>query len=598
MTNPMTSNLDLHGLQNRLREDLYYSGVEILLQIQCVIKGDSLIVLIEHPEPALPHEKQIFRVLINSLAEEQLTEQFKLLLYLRLYGKQYPYAFHTYEKPEESPIAEVAPDLPPEEVPFVAENQLTEEETAFTEPPVVESFESTEESRVWDTAEEQAETAETISRNETEEFTPTSRNLLPWVIGGVSLGLSFAIIIVYALTRPCVLGECSLIGEAQTLANSSKNILKPVKSGRELKQAETDLGKAIQLLRTVPRWSRYYGDVQPQLQSYVVREKALKDLNEGLAMALKTTQKSQKPPLPLDQWQSIQNEWKAIISRFESVPPESEYYGFSQTKVRLYKETLKTINRFLNQEKQAIANLATAQEMSKKARTLAGTAQSYEDWTETYTAWKTAVDKVKKIHPKTTVYQESRKLLADYTPDMVAARDRRSQELFAKQTYQEALDLGKLAQKAQQEKQWSIAVSRWRNAVNALKQVPKNSFVYEKAQEALSDYNQKLKSAQKQLKGTVAIQKAKADLEKTCKGTPRICTYSIDSNTIKVYLTSDYIETIRETALKAKAENNTLTNKQLMVHLDSLETALKVISRNTGLPVQVFHPNGELLKTY
>ncbi|MEM1370172.1 MAG: hypothetical protein AAGG02_19655, partial [Cyanobacteria bacterium P01_H01_bin.15] len=48
----------------------------------------------------------------------------------------------------------------------------------------------------------------------------------------------------------------------------------------------------------------------------------------------------------------------------------------------------------------------------------------------------------------------------------------------------------------------------------------------------------------------------------------------------------------------AKAETDIQLDAELRAHLQSLQSGFEKISSNTGVPIKVFRPNGELLETY
>jgi len=147
-------------------------------------------------------------------------------------------------------------------------------------------------------------------------------------------------------------------------------------------------------------------------------------------------------------------------------------------------------------------------------------------------------------------------------------------------------------------KQWSASVYHWRNALNYIEQVPQNSFQYNQVQPLLSAYQGALTQAENQLRRTLKLQQAKEDLAQTCKGVTKVCDFTVSDSLIKIKLTPNYVEDIRQTALKAKAQANTNTQIALLDHISTVEQALQVISNNTGLRVEVYEPNNSLAIAY
>jgi hypothetical protein len=88
------------------------------------------------------------------------------------------------------------------------------------------------------------------------------------------------------------------------------------------------------------------------------------------------------------------------------------------------------------------------------------------------------------------------------------------------------------------------------------------------------------------------------DLKKICGGKPKICRYKITDNKIIVTLLSNYVKIVRKTDQQANEAADQNAQTGLIRHIDSLEDALKTVSNNANLQLQIYFDNGVLIQTY
>ena len=86
--------------------------------------------------------------------------------------------------------------------------------------------------------------------------------------------------------------------------------------------------------------------------------------------------------------------------------------------------------------------------------------------------------------------------------------------------------------------------------------------------------------------------KVNQDLSKTCKGKTKICKYSVTKDLITVRFTSDYIDKIKKTTKAVENSKDKNSRTELEKHLKTLQTALKTISNNSNIPLEVYNPQG------
>lgn len=662
-TKPNT--LNLQDLEKLLQKRLYSEPLQLVpLQIRCVLKEEILTILIQHPDPALPHPRMVFRILRQMLEDEEITLNYEVLIYLRVHGQKRPYSFHSlkiqsdpdhnlfsvtensnenlinndlnnplnnHESNKETeefnfnkPVNHgqdriLNPDssednfdlfLDKKQI-FIPNNDNSEDSLFEGAPLVKEDLIKEEEDLFPDFGETDPELEynSDLEPNEFEDepefYSSDDSNLAPepkpWrkgLILGLTTSLALFFGTFYLLTRPCVISQCDAMTEAQQYANTSNQILKQNPSGRAIFEAQKQLQEAISLLEQIPRWSVHHSKAELFLTRYQDKAQTLDNLITALKTASQASTKTQKPPYTVEKWQEVQQDWRSAIARLETIKSDSELYLLAQAKMVEYRNNLNAINGRLNEEAKALEKLKIAQETIKVAQVRQGTAQSLDNWQLVYATWQTAIERLKEIPPSTTVYEKAQKLMNDYSNQIAEVRDKKNKELFAVNAYNQALRLAQLAKNAEMVKQWSASVYHWRNALNYIQQVPQNSFQYNQVQPLLTAYQGALIQAENQLRKTLKLQQAKEDLAQTCKGVTKVCDFTVSDSLIKVKLTPNYIEDIRQTALKAKAQANTNTQIALLDHISTVEQALQIISNNTGLRVEVYEPNNSLAIAY
>jgi hypothetical protein len=129
-------------------------------------------------------------------------------------------------------------------------------------------------------------------------------------------------------------------------------------------------------------------------------------------------------------------------------------------------------------------------------------------------------------------------------------------------------------------------------------QVPSGTFYYSKAQSLVNPYTNALKQAQGELQVAVQLQQVRNDLLQTCSGKAKVCNYTIDKNLITVRLTPAYVELVRQAALNAQSRNDSNVQSGIVNHVLTLGQALETISDNSRIPMQVYSPEGSMIKEH
>ncbi|MBP0021046.1 MAG: hypothetical protein J7647_26265 [Cyanobacteria bacterium SBLK] len=637
--------LDLTQLESQLQQRLQAKLREISpLQVSCFLKKDALLMAVQHPVPTLTHPKRAFRLMEAVFREENLQRRYRGLMCLKVQGRDRPYAFAPCTE-------EILPNDIADRVKANTPAGIAERQRAF--PPVSQSSVTPSTSLGASSHPQRAETVER-SRNELVEASSvgeqTSHNefaddldeeditqpdlnfdfaaideeedpdawmrqspekqaqidVSPYLekvwVGVVGTGIVMAIVgffgTLYALTRPCVVGSCDTMDVAKELANNAIATLQDPPSGRAILQAQQQIQQSIAFLESIPRWSRKYGEAENLLVAYQSSREGLRELIAALQIASRAAELSQNPPLPAAKWKDAKDTWEEAIAGLEEISPQSEFYRFARKKIGEYRTNLDIVTQRWETEQKALENLEAAREAAKIAEVRQGIAQSLEDLRLASATWQTAIGRLESVSEGTMSYDSAQTELAALLPISKESEDRKNHELFAVEAHTQATQSAEKARSAQRRNRWSDAVSHWQSAVNYIKQVPSDAFIYGKARPLVQEYNGALTKAEGSLKESIQVRQARLDLDEICNGELVFCIYSISDATISVRLTPSYIKRIQETAIAARSQNDINAQADVMEHIFSLEQALEKISDNAGIPLEIYTSDNVLVKTH
>jgi hypothetical protein len=426
----------------------------------------------------------------------------------------------------------------------------------------------------------------------------SKQSVLPLAVAGAGLSLIVFSSTLYFLSRPCVMGKCEAISEAQELSQKSAETLQNPESGKAVLEAQEQLMDAIRMLESIPPWSSYHAKAQVGLKAYQAQAETVDEMVAALKTAARASYKSQDPPHPASTWIEIQGMWREAIAKLEQLSTKSNLQPLAKQKIKDYEANLAETKQRLVKERQAQGRLKEAKDAALIAEARQGVAQSLPHWQLVYATWLTALNRLKQIPQGTTAYEEAKQLSAFYQPKIASARDRKNQEQFATNAYNQGLRLAQRATNSQAINQWSVALTQWRNALTYINQVPYNTFYYGKAQALVAPYTAAVKQAQGQLQLALKLQQARSDLNQTCSGKTKVCNYVISSNAIRVQLTPTYMQMVRKTEITAKARGDSNTQKAIVNHILTLGEALEAISDNARLPLEVYTPEGNLIQQH
>ncbi len=581
-----------------------------LMEIQCVVKQGNLMVLGQHPPDDTPEPQIVFyaleqaiHALLPTCSELALGSDVsaQAKLYLRVLGERQPYASHSVPlrlPTQESLLATESTEVAAPETKeptaslvetsdrIVSNQEHTNEASATTDsiydPTYVEASDLTQldlalEPSIGETPSRQARSA-----------------LIPWLLAGIGVSVAGFTAGLWVMSRPCVLRACEPLQTAHTLSQQSLQIMETAKTGQELQQAQQKLTEATRLLQSVPAWSSHHGDAQALQQAYQPHVQTLDRVLAAESKADTATQKSQALPQPIATLQATQAVWREAIAQLQTVPQTDALFAFAQQHLAAYETNRAAIATLITAEQQAQKKLSLAKETVKVADARQGIAQTSDSWQLAQSTWQVAINTLRGIPTSTTSYTEAQQLLAGYQGKLAAARDRATQEQIAKKAFTQALALAQRAEAVQRQNQWSQAVATWRDALTTIKQVPNNTAYSDPAQPLVASYGTSLKQAEAQLQVAAATQRTRDDLSRICTGSPRMCSYTIANNVIRVQFTPAYERQLRTAFVVGQAgDKGTLGG--VANHIETLQTALQTIADNAGLPLEVYSADGSEL---
>jgi hypothetical protein len=581
-------------LQSKLSEN-------VPIQVRCLDKDGALIIVVQHPVEIVLNPQQTFGFLEQTILAEHPDVSPKVQMQIRVAGIKQGYASHSFLIPsaqaeETRPLAESVPlgrPLPP---PTPAAANPTAERPPDQSPELPSSSEP----HPWDQpiAGNKEQPQEPLEASSTAVKLNSNRGMLPLIMAGAGLSLLIFSGTLYFLSRPCVVGGCQVMSEAEALSQKSATILQKPQSGKEVLEAQQQLTDAIQLLESIPPWSSQHGKAQELIKSYKTQAERVNTMVAALKTAARAAYKSDNPPHPAFLWTEIQSMWREAITQLEQLPTNSNLQPVAQEKIKAYQTNLSQTNQRLLKERQAQAYLQSAKDAALIADARQGVAQSLEHWQSVYSSWQWAMNRLKQIPQGTTAYQEAQQLTAQYLPKVASARDRKTQEEIAANAYNQGLRLAQRAKDSQVNNQLSQAVANWRNALNFVNQVSSNTYYYGKAQALASTYTVSLKQTQAQLQLAIKLQQARRDLSQTCYGKTKACIYTIDNNIMRVRLSPAYLQTVRQTAFNAQTKGDANAQTGVVNHILTLGEALEAISDNARIPLEVYAPDGSVIQAH
>ncbi len=612
-------------LEVDLQKHLQAAGFKNLpLYLSCDFQEGSLTVVGEHPRSLVLKAQQTFTVLEAAILELEPESIQQIGLCLKITGQKQPYAFHSFtmnhpvlsrtrtvevgKKTEEisAEVTEVKASNLANILDAVPELPL---ETDATDPGFEEAFPD-----VWDTSNDAEPIAFQVSSIPTDiaenPFDPLDMEpvtVAPKPKQSPFLGLAVAGIaslaigvfggIYYLLSRPCVIGQCTVLADAKQLSDNSARTLKTSKVASSPEAAQAQLKQAIALLTPIPFWSIHHGKAEDELDKYRRESQNLTFAVDAARLAVSATETTENPPHAAQNWQEAQSLWQSAIGKLKEIPQNSTAHPFAQKKLKEYQAKLARGNRQLTTETKAEKKLRSAKSTAEVAEARAIIAEKAESWDKVEANLQKSLETLSEIPSSTESYQQAKLLVPKYESKLSQARDRKTLEATAEEAYTQAVTIAAQARIFEERNAWFQASEHWRRALSSAEKVPSTTAYYSKTKSLMPSYRTYLQQAEVKLEEQRTLQKARTDLDKTCKGNPKICDYTVSKDLIAVQMTPDYMQKLQKTVIQADKNNATKTRQAVEKHVETLQKALEAIADNAKIPMQVYDSEGKRIAT-
>ncbi|MCJ8282351.1 MAG: hypothetical protein MJK14_21595 [Rivularia sp. ALOHA_DT_140] len=565
------------NLQEHLRADVP-SGEFFL--VRCAVKNNQLMILTQHPQGVAVDTENIFTVLKEALQiNSREYQQEKIEIYLRIVGVKLPYAKRSVTLEKEKPTLE------DKDFSFsYIEDSSIPDSSALTYSPVDESENYSNNSLVQ---------APVLPKKSESKLPGLNIKLMVLAVIGVIISATFGG--AYIATRPCLITKCSQLKTAQNLNSSYGELINKINSEQDLARLQRKIDLAKTNLRQISGLSAYSQESRRLSLSLSEKSENIQQVFTAFQAAKIAEQKSKIPARNLKQLQDRQRLWRQAISPLEAINSDSEIYQYARKKLTNYRANLRAVNNLLLKEDKWSKKITSAKAVSIVAERRQAAARTLRDWQKVESTWQVAVNALTSIPIKSSAYSDARKLISEYRPRLLAARNRSTKELMAQKTYKQAVNAVSLAKRYERKKQWGAAVGQWQTAVSSAKQVSTNSLYSIEAERLIVPASYSLEKAQEKLAVYSRIQKTRADLNRTCSAEIRVCTYIISRDGITVRISPDYEQSLQDSLLEASAQRDSNIIAGVNNHLQTLQQALEAISDNADVPLIVYDAQGNII---
>jgi translation elongation factor P/translation initiation factor 5A len=548
------------------------------ISVRCAVNKDQLMILVQHPPNVTLDTQKIFTVTSRVLDSSIANNYQQVQIFIRVASEKLPYCQHLW--------------CPRSHTSHISNATRGTTSVMEVETPGLVTI-----------------TATTVKKNrfyflkdqplgKSPQPTP---NQIPIYQTSILVGVGLLIMTgfgggAYWLTRSCMLGtSCKPLDSAKILDASFPDMARVAKSPQDLALMTQRLEDANNQLASIPQLSPHHQEASEITTKLAGKLQETSQVIKGLKAGEIATEQSRFLATNVEELQNRQQLWRQAIAPLENISPSGEFYNLVQSRILQYRSGLQAINvQLLSQEKWN-TKLTAAKNVAQAATERENTAKNLVDLEKVQETWQIVVNALAPIPQTSPVYQEAQQLLRLYQPRLIMARERLTKEELAARAYIKAVETAKLAESSQQQNQWQVATTQWQQAVNALQVIPTTSSYYNQAQAIISPYTTALQQAKSQQQTVVSnLTQTRSDLEKTCRGKVRICTFTVDDKIVNVRITRDY-----EQVLQSNFTNMNNSNiDSVKNHLETLQKAIEVISDNAKMPILVYDAQGQQIHTH
>lgn len=400
----------------------------------------------------------------------------------------------------------------------------------------------------------------------------------------------------YAITRPCVVGQCRLLDTAQQIDQTLSATLQPTASAAAVLDAQRQLLETKRRVQAIPYWSRHSNQAQQVSRQLDQRLAALETVVEALQLGQIAAENGKNLPHSIEHWQEVEAQWRSALALLQSTPTDSFVNRLVQHKRAEYAANLQAITQRVHSERTAETELNAVRSAARLAETRTRLAETIEDWQLVEATWRAAIAALERISSNTAAHVQADVLMDLYPTRLTQASNRLTQEKIAQTTYNQAIDFAAQARRAEQANQWSEAVFHWQDAVTYAQQVPKGTLSHPPAQALLSTYRPASTTAQDRLRIAVMLQRAPFSLDRLCAGTPPVCSPTLTRNAIQLHFTSPLDRTIAALMIHTLPTPSTATDA--IDRATRLLQQVATLSQQVQTPIELYDSTGDRVGQY
>jgi|GEM_PF-755997 len=419
-----------------------------------------------------------------------------------------------------------------------------------------------------------------------------------WIYGLAGFIVISSGVFAYALSRPCVVGGCSRLEDAEAFYADAQLQLTGSPDEETLKTAQSDLQAAMVLLTPIPHWSSYYEASQATLQQVQTDITALNALIQAKAKAREAVNLSQNPPHSVEHWVDVQLLWQQSIDLLDTISSDSPTADYAQQKLEEYQANHKAIGRRVVAEEEAEANFSTAIQTAQLAQQRLDTAESLAGWQLAAKEWQAAIKGLTLIPQGTSAYGEAQEYLQDYRQKLAQASAQANLEEDSTRFYQQAVQATREAKAYEARNQWTLAVTQWRRAVARANQISPESTLGSEATVLLETYQPALTNAESRLRTAVALQKLTQTVGSVCDGSGTPCQVNESPSQIQVTLSSQYAEPLRQAITPPAADGTFAFTNELTPSVQQLIEEIMAVSHQVDRQVSIYDSHGGFVARY
>ena len=419
-----------------------------------------------------------------------------------------------------------------------------------------------------------------------------------WSYGVAGLILVTSGMFALALTRPCVVGRCERLAQAQTHYERANDTLALAPSAADLATAQADLQNAIDRLTPIPLWSGAYAAAQADLQRYRQGQRAVQAILQAQATATQAAELSQNPPHTVERWVTIHQLWQRAIDQLETVPDTSPAYDYAQKKRSEYRANHSAIGRRIVAEEEAEANFNTAIQTGFLAQQRMDTANSLAGWQLATKEWQAAIKGLSLIPQGTMIYDQAQAQRQDYQQHLHRTTHQSHLETVGAHNYDQAIRAARAAAAYEARGQWSLAVNHWQRAVASAQQIPTGTILADEGALLLEAYEPARLNAQDRLRGAVALQTLTTTLGTLCPEAEGTCTVREDPTQVRITLANQYAEPLRRAITPPAADGTVAFSQTLTAQTQALMEQVITLSHQINRQVAIYDSQGSFVARY